>query len=186
MLNGDINRAIELDTLEVQGAEGRTLTARLLRWDIENEVTDDGRTFYTEVWDRGSFASTIKRAEQSKRKWPMFINHKRAELPVGAVASIHERDDGPWMTAKLSNTTGGNEALELYRDGALTSVSIGATVLRSRRVASAIHRMEVAVREVSLTPFNQLIGADIMALRSQEAASAYVDELDAFLKGFTG
>lgn len=183
-LNGDITRAIELDTLEVQGAEGRTLVARLLRWDVENEVTDDGRAYYTEVWDRGSFASTIKRAEQSGRKWPMFLNHRRSEAPIGAVASIHERDDGPWMTAKLSNTTGGNDALELYRDGALTSVSIGATVLKSRKIDRAIHRMEVAVREVSMTPFNQLIGADIMALRSHEAATAYLDELDAFLKGF--
>lgn len=183
-MNGDITRAIEFDTLEVQGAEGRTLVARLLRWDVENEVTDDGRNFYTEVWDRGSFASTIRRAESANRKWPMFINHKRSELPVGAVASIHERDDGPWMTAKLSNTTGGNEALELYRDGALTAVSVGATVLRSRKVERAIHRVEVAVREVSLTPFNQLAGAEIMALRSQEAASAYLDELDSFLNKF--
>lgn len=181
-MNGDITRAIELDTMEVQGAEGRTLVARLLRWDVENEVTDDGREFYTEVWERGSFANTIKRAEQSNRKWPMFLNHKRSEAPIGAVASIHERDDGPWMTAKLSNTSGGNDALELYRDGALTSVSVGATVLRSRRVERAIHRMEVAVREVSMTPFNQLIGADIMALRSHEAARSYLDELDEFLK----
>lgn len=185
-LNGDITRSIELDTLEVQGAEGRTLVARLLRWDVENEVTDDGRTFYSEVWERGSFAGTIKRAEQTGRKWPMFINHRRAEPPIGAVAMIHERADGPWMTAKLSNTSGGNDALELYKDGALTSVSVGATVLKSRRVGKAVHRMEVAVREVSLTPFNQLDGADIMALRSHEAATQYVDELDAFLKRIRG
>jgi HK97 family phage prohead protease len=181
VLNGDITRSIELETLEVQGAEGRTLVARLLRWDVENEVTDDGKTYYTEIWERGSFASTIKRAEQTGRKWPMFINHRRADPPIGAIATIHERADGPWMTAKVSNTSGGNDALELYKDGALTSVSVGATVLRSRRVQKAVHRMEVAVREVSLTPFNQLSGAEIVALRSHEATRQYVDDLDAFL-----
>ena len=184
--NGDITRALDLDTLEIQGAEGRTLVARLLRWDVENEVSDDGRLFYTEVWDRGSFAQTIKRVEVTGKKWPMFLNHRRSDAPIGAVAAIHERDDGPWMTAKISRTTGGNDALELYHDGALTNVSIGATVIRSRKVGKAIHRSEVAVREVSMTPFNQLAGAEIMALRSHEAATSYLDELNEFIAKHRG
>ena len=112
--NGDITRALDLDTLEIQGAEGRTLVARLLRWDVENEVSDDGRLFYTEVWDRGSFAQTIKRAEVTGKKWPMFLNHRRSDAPIGAVVAIHEQDDGPWMTATADPATTAKYGWKLY------------------------------------------------------------------------
>ena len=106
-------------------------------------------------------------------------------LPLGMVSSIHERSDGPWMTAKISRTAAGDDMVELIRDGAVPGVSVGGTAIKSRRTKSGqVERIEVAVREISMTPFPALIGADELVLRHQEQlrfAPGVVDEMRKFL-----
>jgi HK97 family phage prohead protease len=161
-----IKRSLQLDTLELEGAEGRTLHARLFNWDTISRVSD-GRAPYDEMWKRGVFGQSIRRAQRTKRGWPLMYNHAVQNLPVGMVSMIHERNDGPWMTSKISRTTLGDDIVELIRDGAIPGVSINGRNIKSRRnQTGVIERMEVALDEISLTPFPALVGADELVLRS--------------------
>jgi HK97 family phage prohead protease len=161
-----IKRSLQLDTLELEGAEGRTLHARLFSWDTISRVSD-GKAPYDESWKRGVFSQSIRRAQHSKRGWPLMYNHAVQNLPIGMVSMVHERDDGPWMTSKISRTSLGDDIIELIRDGAIPGVSINGRNIKSRRnQAGVIERMEVALDEISVTPFPALVGADELVLRS--------------------
>jgi HK97 family phage prohead protease len=162
-----IKRSLQLDTLELEGAEGRTLHARLFTWDAISRVSDVGRPPYDEAWKRGVFSQSIRRAQKTKRGWPLMYNHAVQGLPIGMVSMVHERDDGPWMTSKISRTSLGDDIIELIRDGALPGVSLNGRNIKSRRnQAGVIERMEVALDEISVTPFPALVGADELVLRS--------------------
>lgn len=161
-----IRRSLQLDTLELEGSEGRTLHARLFSWDAISRVSD-GRAPYDETWKRGVFTESIRRAQRTKRGWPLMYNHAVQALPIGMVAMVHEREDGPWMTAKISRTSLGDDIVELIRDGAIPGVSINGRNIKSRRTDKGIvERMEVALDEISVTPFPALVGANELVLRS--------------------
>lgn len=161
-----IKRSLQLDTLELEGAEGRTLHARLFSWDTISRVSD-GKAPYDEAWKRGVFSQSIRRAQRTKRGWPLMYNHAVQGLPIGMVSMVHERDDGPWMTSKISRTSLGDDIIELIRDGAIPGVSINGRNIKSRRnQAGVIERMEVALDEISVTPFPALMGSDELVLRS--------------------
>jgi hypothetical protein len=185
-----IHRSQPMDDVEVD-AKGRTIFARLMRYNVVNRVSDDGITFYNERWKFGVFAQTIQRTAQKGQRFPLFTRHPRgqgSDLPIGVTMSIEERADGPYMTGKVSRTQAGDEVLELVRDGALPGVSVGARVVRSSREGGIVDRLEAAINEVTLTPFAALAGADILALREkvddepQPLARPALDELDAWLR----
>lgn len=180
-----ISRSVQLDAVEFEGGDGRTLHARLFRWDAPSEVSDGGGPRYLETWERGVFAQSIKRAQNLKRGWPLMYNHDVRGVPIGVVPMIHEREDGPWMTAKISRTSLGNDIVELIKDGAIPGVSVNGRNIRSARGANGhIRRMEVALGEISVTPFPSLVGADEMVLRSMntvQEATPKRDSLSTYL-----
>jgi HK97 family phage prohead protease len=184
-MNEVIIRAVQPDTVEFEGSEGRTLHARLFKWNTISRVQDVGRPPYDEEWMRGVFAQSIRSIERSKRGWPLMYNHgMQTGVPLGVVSMVHERDDGPWMTSKISRTTFGDDLIELIKDGAVPGVSVRGRNIKSRRNdANVVQRMEVAIEEVSVTPFPQLIGADELVLRAQQAEAIVVarTELSDFL-----
>lgn len=161
-----ISRSVNLDAVEFEGGDGRTLHARLFSWDSASLIDGPGPSF-RETWERGVFSQSIKRAQSTKRGWPLMYNHDTRSLPIGMVPMIHERDDGPWMTAKISRTSLGDDVIELIKDGVLPGVSVNGRNIRSARDGKGnIRRMEVALNEISVTPFPALVGADAMVLRS--------------------
>lgn len=184
-----IQRSMPLDDIALEG-DGRTLVARLMRWNVVNEVSDDGISVYRERWKKGVFANNISRMMERKARWPLFAAHPRPGhstfLPVGVAASIHEREDGPWMTGRISRTQMGDEIVELIRDGALPGVSVGARVVRTTLDGSIRDRVEAAINEITITPFPALHGADILALRDGQGTPSTskpaLDDLDSFLQ----
>jgi uncharacterized protein len=167
MTNELITRSVDLDAVEFEGGDGRTLHARLFRWDAPSRVSDGSGPTYTELWERGVFAQSIKRAQHTGRGWPLMYNHDLRGAPIGLVPMVHERGDGPWMTAKISRTSLGNDIVELIKDGAIPGVSVNGRNIRSAKDrAGNIKRMEVALTEISVTPFPALVGADEMVLRA--------------------
>jgi HK97 family phage prohead protease len=170
-----ILRAVQPDSIEFEGAEGRTLHARLFTWDTISRVQDPGRPPYDEEWMRGVFGQSIKSIQRSKKGWPMFYDHGvERRVPIGVVAMIHERNDGPWMTSKISRTQFGDEVIELIKDGAVPGVSVRGRNIKSRRTPEGVvQRMEVAVEEVSVTPFPALVGADELVLRALNGLPPY-------------
>lgn len=182
-----IERSFTPDLVELEGAEGRTLHARLMRWDVPSLVSDGGDP-YDEIWRRGVFAQSIRRAQHLGRGWPLMYNHNKQGIPVGMVSMIHERDDGPWATAKISRTQDGNDMLELIADGVM-GVSVSGLAIRSRKHQDGtIERMEVAVQEVSVTPWPSLIGSDELVLRggaahAEPTVEGSLADLQAFYDG---
>lgn len=175
-----IQRSLQLDTIEFEGGEGRTLHARLFKWDTVSRVQDaNGRLPYDEEWMRGVFAQSIRRAERVKRGWPLLYNHAVNALPIGAVAAVHERDDGAWMTSKISRTGLGDDIIELIKDGVLPGVSVNGRNIKSRRGPNGrIQRMEVALDEISLTPFPQLVGSDELVLRAFNSGFTSIKDVE--------
>jgi len=178
-----ITRALHPDQFEIEGAEGRTLHSRLMRWDEENMVSDGGPA-YPEVWRKGVFAQSIRRAQSTGRGWPLMFNHDKNGMPVGMVSMIHERADGPWATSKISRTSLGDDIIQLVQDGVL-GVSVSGLVIRSRKDphTGVVERTELAVQEISVTPFPSLKGADELVLRSQQepTVDGSIAEMQTFL-----
>jgi hypothetical protein len=68
----------------------------------------------------------------------------------------------------VSKTTAGDEALELLRDGALDSFSVGFAPIRHVKRDKVTVRTEVALREASLVTFPAYEDALVQAVRSME------------------
>jgi hypothetical protein len=169
MSSGRINfveRSLELDDLAVERtSEGRVIIARALTYGVPYEVSDDGGAhFYHEVWRSGVFDKSIT---QRSGRIPMLVTHDRRALPIGATIGMEADRTAFVFRAKVSHTRGGDEALELIHDGALTGVSVGARLLNSRPIERGVERIEAALQEISLTPFAQMADGRVLAVRAQ-------------------
>lgn len=152
--------------LEVRtSGEGRTVYGLLVPWDQTTRVDDsDGRGAYDERFLAGAFARTI--AERGHRV-KLRANHQRIPLPVGRFHLLREDSRGLYGEAPVSKTSMGDDVLELVRDGALDAFSVGFRPIRERRARDgAVERVEVSLREVSLTDMPAYDGALVAGVRS--------------------
>jgi HK97 family phage prohead protease len=134
--------------LSIRG-DGRTVTGLAAPFDAVAEVSD-GAGRYSEVFRAGAFARTI--AERANVK--LLAQHNRESLPIGRTSLLREDRAGLYMEARVSQTRQGDEVLELVRDGALDALSIGFTPVRERMAKDGTtERLEVRLREISITPF---------------------------------
>ena len=83
--NEEIVRAIPFDTVELTGAEGRTLSSRLFKWNTVSSVRDFNGPVYQEEWMPCVFAQSIRRAQSTKRGWPLMYHHAMNSVPIGMV-----------------------------------------------------------------------------------------------------
>ena len=70
---------------------------------------------------------------------------------------MEEREDGLWIKAKISNTKLGDETLELVKDGAIRSFSVGFIPVVDEKKDRTIIRKKVNLKEVSLMIIHMLI-----------------------------
>lgn len=167
--------------LEVRtSGEGRTVYGILVPFDRSAEV-DDGRGLYVERFIAGAFARTI--AERGNRV-KLRAQHTSIPLPIGRFSLLREDPAGLYGEAPVSKTTLGDEVLELVRDGALDSWSVGFRPIRDRRGRDgATERLEVALREASLTDMPAYEGALVAGVRTTSPAltpEAAMRRLDLF------
>ena len=140
-----------------------SLSARLPR------VSDNGRSAYNETFERGAFARTI--AERGDRV-KLLTLHQARSLPLGRASLLREDGAGLYGEFRVSQTVAGDEALELVRDGALDSFSVGFTPVKHATARNGdVTRTEVALREVSLVTFPAYEGARILAVRNADQPS---------------
>jgi HK97 family phage prohead protease/HK97 family phage major capsid protein len=97
----------------------------------------------------------------------LFYGH---ETPIGVVTSGRETDHGYEITAKVSDTSLGNDVLTLMRDGALNKFSVGFVPVEQTRDGNTITRTKVALKEVSVVPFPAYAGASITEVREESAS----------------
>jgi HK97 family phage prohead protease len=190
-----LTREYPLEVLDVTraGAEGdgRTLVARALTYNRPEPVSDDGgKTVYVEEWRPGVFAKSLR---LRGARLPLLTNHDRRVLPVGGVHTWEDSPSALGFTARLADTTGGRDVLELVDMGVLRGVSVGAEPITSLRTPTGVARIEAKLLEISLTAFPQLAGAEVLAVRHEildddpdvpaptpllDTASAWLDGLD--------
>jgi len=94
----------------------------------------------------------------------LFYGH---ETPIGVVTEGRDVDGGFQITAKVSETSLGNDVLTLMRDGALNKFSVGFVPVSQEKDGSTITRTKVSLKEVSVVPFPAYAGASITEVREE-------------------
>jgi HK97 family phage prohead protease len=115
------------------------------------------------VWRAGVFDKSIR---QGSGKIPILVTHNRMSPPVGVFAGVDPDAKAFVFRARISNTQGGDDALTLIEDGALSGVSVGASIFNNRAFRGGVERVEARVNEISLTPFAQMNDGVILAVRA--------------------
>lgn len=98
-------------------------------------VDIDARTFegYASTWDKdlvddiilpGAFKKTIEQKFSTKQIKVLWQHN----APLGMPTEMREDAAGLWVKGRISKTALGDEALELMRDGVVSSMSIGFSI----------------------------------------------------------
>lgn len=103
----------------------------------------------------------------------LFYGH---EEPIGKVISGRDTEAGFEITAKISDTTRGNEVHTLLRDGVLNKFSVGFVPVQSERDGNTVIRTEVSLKEVSIVPFPAFSNANITEVRSDSTETPTLEE----------
>jgi uncharacterized protein len=152
----NIERRIAPVHLELR-ADGRTLVGTLVPYGQEARI---GK--YTEKFVYGAFADA--------EPVPLLAVHNHENLPLGLTRSLTETPSGLEAELRVSQTTAGDEALTLVRDGALSGLSIGFLPITDKwnAMRTVVERIKAKLVEVSLTSFPAYESARIMALRADQ------------------
>ena len=102
--------------LAEEGENPRTISGIAVPWDTVATVSDGTRVKF----ERGSLPVTGKK--------PKLLKYHDSSQIVGVVTARLDSQDGMLFTAKISNTSDGNDMLELVKDEAIDSVSVGVDV----------------------------------------------------------
>ena len=106
--------------LAEEGENPRTISGIAVPWNVVATVSDGTRVKF----ERGSLPVTGKK--------PKLLKYHDSSQIVGVVTGRLDSEDGMLFTAKISNTGDGNDMLELVKDEAIDSVSVGVDVINAR------------------------------------------------------
>lgn len=161
-LAAEITREFTPD-LEVRASgDGRTIAGIVVPFETPARVSDGGPA-YDEMFRMGAFAKTI--AERGDRV-KLLSQHMAGRNPLGRATMLREDVAGLYGEFKVSKTRDGDDALELVRDGALDSFSVGFAPVKHVKEGKTVVRTEVALREASLVTFPAYADARISAVRA--------------------
>lgn len=143
---------------------GRTITGIAVPYDSPTQIAERGQVF-TERFAPGAFdASIAKRGDRI----PILLMHDDRALPVGRPTGFRSTPDGLQMDARISDTTDGNDALTLVRDGVLSGLSVGFSVPDGGETWSGNERTitRAQLHEVSIVNFPAYDDARIASVRA--------------------
>jgi HK97 family phage prohead protease len=86
---------------------------------------------------------------------------------IGVVTEMTESDEGLLIKAKISETVLGNETLNLVKDGAIRSFSVGFIPVTDETKGKSIIRKKVRLKEVSLVAFPAYEKAEVLSVREE-------------------
>lgn len=86
---------------------------------------------------------------------------------IGVVTEMEESDEGLLIRAKISETVLGNETLNLVKDGAIRSFSVGFIPVTDETKGKEIIRKKVKLKEVSLVAFPAYEKAEVLSVREE-------------------
>lgn len=164
MSRNSYTRALSND-LEIRSSgDGRTVHGIVVPFDSPTQISDyDGD--YQETFKRGSFARSI--AERGDRI-KFLSQHQRTTNPLGRAVLLREDAAGLYGEFRVSATQAGDEVLELIRDGALDSFSVGFQPIRETWNRNRTERThyESKLTEVSVVSFPAYEQAHIAGVRA--------------------
>lgn len=122
---------------------------------------------YDESFDlgNGKFERFAKGAVDTTSHVKLFRDHEQI---IGVVTEMNDSDAGLEIRAKISETTLGNETLNLVKDGAIRSFSVGFIPLEEKTDGNTIIRTKVELKEVSLVPFPAYTKAEVVSVREEK------------------
>ncbi len=161
----------------------------------QDNVNLEDRTFegYAATWDKdqvddiihpGAFTKSIQEAFPAGKIKILWQHYE----PLGMPLEMREDNYGLFVKGKVSKTTLGNEALELMKDGVVSSMSIGFNIPygKSEIGEDGIrHIREVKLKEFSPVTFPANEAAIITGVKAIEDAldsGVKVDNPDAIIK----
>jgi len=106
--------------LAEDGESPRTISGIAVPWNVEATVSDGTRVRF----ERGSLPISGKK--------PKLLKYHDSTQPVGVVTGRVDSEKGMVFTARISATTEGNDMIELIKDQAVDSVSVGVDVIDAR------------------------------------------------------
>lgn len=162
-MTDELTRAFVSDIEVRSDGTGRTVHGIVVPFDSVARVSDGGRP-YDEGFRRGAFKRTIDRGAIARVK--LLSQHNARSNPLGRATMLREDRGGLYGEFHVSKTTAGDEALELLRDGALDSFSVGFRPVQAANESGVTWRTEVAIREASLVTFPSYETALVGGVRS--------------------
>jgi phage head maturation protease len=162
----------ELEHLETEAVEvvereevqdGHTIEIRLLRW---GEVAMDPSGYMESVAPGAFIGSDPSRVTIESQR-------HRGDI-VGRGIDLVEREDGPYLVARISNTHAGNDLLTLINDGVLRAASVVMRPITSiRQKGGIIQRTAAELARVAILDRGAYAGAAVVAVReeAQEVAT---------------
>lgn len=161
-----IQRALPVE-LEPTG-DGWTLYGRAVPYNVDQDVTDDGKIHYLERFAPGAFARDAGRGAH----WVnLFVGHSGddGDRYLGRCIDIQDRQDGLYTAFRVNRE---HPLAEEARSGELTRWSVSAHVYRTRM--SVTNGRDVAIREhcglshVAATARPQYQGAGVLVARDHQ------------------
>lgn len=178
-----IERAVEVTDCEVsRSGDGRTVTAYAATFEDPYEVRDQ-HGHYVEELARSVFDRTIS---HGVGRIKVVANHARTvdgtpserfSLPVGTPLEVRPDGKGLLTVTRYAKTPLGDELLELWGSGAITSQSFRGPIFRSappRPHSSGlplVRRLELGLVEYGPAVFAVNPGAGLVSIRSQALAA---------------
>jgi len=99
----------------------------------------------------GAFTKTIaERGPESAKPEIAYLWQHDTYRPLGKLMVLREDNFGLYFEAKMSDTTYGQDALKLYRDGVITQHSIGYQVIKSVETQMDMEEEVEQIYEVKL------------------------------------
>lgn len=159
-----LSRAFAADIEVRSDGTGRTVAGIVVPFG-RTAVVSDGGPRYEEGFQRGAFARTIERRGARVK---LLSQHNSRAFPLGKATLLREDEAGLYGEFHVSATRAGDEALELLRDGAVDSFSVGFSPVKHEKRGRVTWRTEVALREASLVTFPAYEDARVSAVRMLE------------------
>jgi len=155
-------------------SDGRTLYGLAVPYGVELDVSDWWDD-YTEVFQKGSFAKTIR---DRSHPVPLLVSHERRALPIGASVDLTEEDDGLHAAFHLAATAKADEVLALVAEDAISGLSIGFEPVSEERTKGTertppsardlVIRTAVKLHEVSVCNFPAYATAGVEGVRAAQ------------------
>lgn len=184
-----IVRAVPLIDYEIErGGDGRTVTAYAATFGDPYPVVDfDGD--YDEIINRAAFDRHLTGGFGRVK---VMFNHGRLangspsdkwSQPIATPSDVKPDGRGLLTRSRYAETPAGDEALELWKSGAITAQSFRGPIVRSRRSAgvgrTVIERLDLGLIEYGPAVFATNEAAALVAIRSSlvEDRLAALDDL---------